>query len=110
MEAGWGFGAWVLELMRGLIAKAPFVAGVGVPESLGHLLGISCRSLGGWLRRLQSREALLGGGALTPVALACGRVAPGCELEVACADLVAVVHRFGRRGMRLTGMEFEREE
>lgn len=45
------------------------------------------------------------------MALACGKVAPGCELDVACADLIAVVHRFGGgRGMRLAGWSLSERE
>jgi hypothetical protein len=72
--------------------KSPFVAGVGVPESLGHLLSR--------LGRLAPKASVARGIAwwwgFPPVALDCGKVAPGCELEVVCADLLRL--KFEREG------------
>ena len=52
----WRVGSGVDE---GVSSKKPLLR----PGSASwNLLGISCRGLGGWLRRLQSREALLGWG------------------------------------------------
>jgi len=106
MEAGWGFGAWVLQFTRGFSSKkTPFVAGVGVPESLGHLLSR--------LGRLAPKASVARGIAWwwgsPPVALACGKVTPGCKLDVACAGLIAVVYRFGGKGDEADGLEFGRE-
>ena len=72
----------------GFQQKAPFVAGVGVPESLGHLLSR--------LERLALKASVARGIAWWWGSLACGKVAPGCELGVACADLLRL--KFEREG------------
>lgn len=86
----WRVGSGVDE--GGFQQKAPFVAGVGVPESLGHLLSR--------LERLAPKASVARGIAWwwgsPPVALACGKVALGCELGVACADLLRL--KFEREG------------
>jgi hypothetical protein len=60
--------------------KAPFVAGVSVPESLGHLLSR--------LGRLAPKASVARGIAWwwgsPPVALACGKVALGSRAQICC--------------------------
>ena len=69
----WRVGSGVDE--GGFQQKAPFVAGVDVPESLGHLLSR--------LERLAPKASVARGIAWwwgsPPLALACGKVAPGAS-------------------------------
>ena len=78
-NVGWrqvgAFGAWVLELIGGFPAKSPFCCRGRRPESLGHLLSR--------LERLAPKASVARGIAWwwgsPPVALACGKVAPGAS-------------------------------